>query len=112
MKYHSRKVVVDGITFDSRRESERWKELNRLLQAGEISDLRRQERFTLIPAQYSGEGKHRKLLERKCEYLADFVYRQNGETIVEDVKGYRTPDYIIKRKLMLYVHGIRVREVK
>ncbi len=111
-KYRSKKVTVDGITFDSRREAQRWQELNQMLQAGEISDLRRQVRYTLIPNQYIGEGKLRKLVERKCEYLADFVYQRGSLTIVEDVKGYRTPDYIIKRKLMLYIHGIQVQEVK
>lgn len=87
--------------FDSGREAERYFELRILERAGKISDLRRQVPYLLIPAQKG---------ERKCEYIADFVYRENGEEIVEDCKGYRTEVYRLKRKLMLYVHGIKIRE--
>ncbi|MGM9680364.1 MAG: DUF1064 domain-containing protein [Eubacteriales bacterium] len=92
------KAVTDGDDrFDSLAEYRRWKELNLLLRAGLISDLRRQVRYELIPKQ----GK-----ERTVYYIADFVYAENGETVVEDVKGVRTKEYIIKRKLMLYRYGI------
>ena len=103
-KYGNRKVTVDGITFDSRKEATRWQELRLLERAGEIHSLCRQFRFTLIPKQ---EG------ERACYYIADFCYidSRTNQYIVEDAKGYKTPEYRIKRKLMLYVHGIRIREV-
>ncbi len=105
MKYGNKKTVIDGIMFDSKKEAYRYRELSLMQKAGKIKDLRLQVRFELIPKQ---KGKYRN--ERKCEYIADFVYYQNGETVVEDTKGKRTPDYIIKRKLMLQVHGISVKE--
>ena len=75
-----------------------------------ITELDRQVRFELIPAQYD---KHGKILERSVKYVADFAYidMKTGERIVEDTKGLKTKDYIIKRKLMLYYHKIRIREV-
>lgn len=117
-KYNNRKVRRDGLTFDSKKEHKRYNELLLLEQAGEIRNLRRQVKFVLIPTQREpsqigsrGGVKKGKLLERECSYIADFVYSQNGKMVVEDTKGIRTKDYIIKRKLMLYVHNIRVREV-
>lgn len=106
-KYKNRKTVVDGITFDSKKESRRYQELRLLEQAGEIRDLKLQVKFELIPSQRV-DGK---VVERACTYKADFVYRENGEIIVEDAKGFRTPEYKIKRKLMLYIHGIRIKEI-
>ena len=110
-KYNSRKITKDGITFDSVKEYKRFCELSLLVRAGTITDLRRQVRFVLIPAHYEGDGRKRRCIERECTYIADFVYTENGKTVVEDTKGIRTKDYIIKRKLMLYVHKIRIREV-
>lgn len=117
-KYHNRKITRDGVTFDSRKEFRRYEELQLLQQAGEITNLRRQVKFVLIPTQREpskigsrGGVKKGKLLERECVYIADFVYSENGKTVVEDAKGMRTKDYIIKRKLMLYTQGIRIREV-
>lgn len=117
-KYHSRKVIRDGVTFDSRKEYRRYEELLLLQQAGEITNLRRQVKFVLIPTQREpsqigprGGVRKGRLLEHECSYIADFVYTENGETVVEDTKGMKTKDYIIKRKLMLYVHNIRIREV-
>lgn len=124
-KYHNKKITVDGVTFDSKREHNRYKELLLLERAGEISNLRRQVKFVLIPAQYEktperytrgerkGELKQGKLLERECAYLADFVYIDNtyNKKVVEDTKGVRTKDYIIKRKLMLYRYNIKIKEV-
>ena len=117
-KYNNRKVRRDGLTFDSKKEHKRYNELLLLEQAGEIANFRRQVKFVLIPTQREpsqigtrGGVKKGKLLERECSYIADFVYSQNGKMVVEDTKGIRTKDYIIKRKLMLYVHNIRVREV-
>ena len=110
-KYHSRKVTKDGITFDSVKEYRRFCELSLLAKAGAITDLQQQVKFVLIPAQYEGDGRKRRCIERECAYIADFVYVENGKTIVEDAKGVRTKDYVIKRKLMLFIHHIRVREV-
>lgn len=106
-KYRSRKVVVDGITFDSKKEAKRFCELSLLERAGKITDLRRQVRFELIPSQRING----KVVERAVHYVADFAYRENGLTVVEDTKGFKTKDYIIKRKLMLHFFGIRIREV-
>lgn len=117
-KYGNKKTVVDGITFDSLKEAKRWKELLLMLKSGAIQDLQRQVRFVLIPAQREADtigkrgGVHKgKLLERECVYIADFVYKENGKTVVEDTKGMRTTEYVIKRKLMLYIHNIRIKEV-
>lgn len=132
MKYKSKKVVKDGITFDSQKEYKRFCELSSLEREGKITNLRRQVKFVLIPAQYEpdivgkrGGRKKGKLIERECSYIADFVYEKRIyrpdafeevystrlKTVVEDVKGVRTKDYIIKRKLMLHIHGIRIKEV-
>lgn len=106
-KYNAKKTVVDGIKFDSKKESVRYLELKQLERAGEISGLQRQVRYELIPSQHDENGK---VIERACYYVADFVYRESGKTVVEDCKGYRTDVYIIKRKLMLYRYGIKIRE--
>ena len=133
MKYHSKKITRDGETFDSIKEYKRYCELLLLERAGEITNLRRQVKFVLIPAQYEpdtagkrGGIKKGKLIERECSYIADFVYDYHKPiredkprevysarvyTAVEDTKGVKTKDYIIKRKLMLFVHGIRIKEV-
>ena len=103
----------------SKKEHYRAAELHLMERAGLISGLREQVPYELIPAQYGECGKDfkgrpvRVLLERSCRYIADFVYtdRATGQTIVEDTKGVRTKEYIIKRKLMLHVHGIRIKEV-
>lgn len=103
-KYGNEKT--DG--YDSKREAARGAELEVLERAGQISGLRRQVRYELIPRQCSPAGR---VLERACTYKADFVYvNDEGETVVEDVKGYANDTYPIKRKLMLHVHGVRVRE--
>lgn len=110
-KYGARKTIIDGVTYDSAKEARRAQELRLLLRAGEISDLREQVPYELIPAQRDKAGK---VVERAVTYRADFVYndRRRG-TVVEDVKSpaTRTPEYIIKRKLMLYMHGIKIQEV-
>lgn len=138
-KYYSRKIERDGMTFDSLKEYRRFRELDALEKAGQIKDLQRQVPFVLIPAQketyerYSEKTGKRlqdscRTVERECTYVADFVYKvpiaakapyiksgwleeeRGYETVVEDTKGFKTKDYIIKRKLMLHVHGIRIRE--
>lgn len=117
-KYKNTKTIVDGIEFDSRKEAARYKELKLLEAAGEISNLEMQVKFVLIPTQREpdfvgvrGGIKKGKVIEKECSYLADFVYIRDGEVIVEDTKGIRTKDYIIKRKLMLYLLGIRIQEI-
>ena len=119
-KYGNKKVEADGIVFDSMKEKRRFDELKLAEAAGAIGDLQRQVRFELIPAQREPDTRGPKggvikgrLIERKVEYVADFVYidLQTGEKVVEDTKGMRTPDYILKRKMMLYFHGIKVREI-
>ena len=103
MKYNNTKIRVDGRLFDSKAEAARWQELQMLERAGEITELERQVEYELIPKQKG---------ERAVKYIADFRYVDHeGKTVVEDTKGVKTPVWIIKRKLMLRVHGIRVREV-
>lgn len=94
--------------YDSKRESDRATALKMMRMAGEIQCLREQVKFELIPSQRGDDGK---VIERAVAYIADFVYEKNGRVIVEDSKGFKTPDYIIKRKLMMFVHGIQVVEV-
>lgn len=106
-KYGSCKVQIGGEVFDSKKEASRWRELALLQRAGAITDLKRQVKYELIPSQRMGE----KVVERPCTYVADFVYKQSGKTVVEDTKGFKTKDYIIKRKLMLYIHGIKIKEI-
>lgn len=121
-KYNATKITADGHTFDSKHEYQRYCELKLLERGGVISDLQMQVKFVLIPSQYEPDtvkvlksGKEKvvkgKLIERECSYIADFVYQYNGKTVVEDSKGFRTKEYVLKRKMMLYFHGIRIREV-
>ena len=120
-KYHSRKITVDGICFDSQREAQRYCELVLLQRAGKITNLERQKTYELIPAQYETYprlGKNgqklkdgRRCIEKAVTYVADFVYLQDGQLIVEDAKGVKTPEYVIKRKLMLYIRGIKITEI-
>lgn len=107
------------MSFDSVKEYRRFCELSLLEKAGAITELQRQVEFELIPVQREpntigvrGGIKQGKVIEKKCSYIADFVYTENGEKVVEDTKGFKTKDYIIKRKLMLWVHGIRIKETK
>ena len=122
-KYHAKKVVSpDGTVFDSKKEYKRYSELCLLQKGGYIRGLHRQVPFLLIPEHREqdtigprGGRKPGRILERKVEYFADFVYEERQpdgawKQVVEDCKGMRTPDYIIKRKLMLHVHGIRLKE--
>lgn len=122
-KYNNHKVKIDGEVFDSKREARRYSELKLLQVAGKISNLERQIKFVLIPAQYDTQERYGKrgqrlkdkqvLLEKECAYIADFKYFdvESGELVIEDTKGMKTKDYIIKRKLMLSVYGIRIKEI-
>lgn len=123
-KYKNIKTTTsDGIRHDSQKEATRWCELKLLERAGKITDLKRQVEYELIPDQFEtyerfGKNGNRlkdgiKLIERRVCYVADFVYTDlaTGQTVVEDTKGLRTKDYIIKRKLMWFVYKIRITEV-
>lgn len=121
-KYHSKKVTRNGITYDSIKEARRHNELLLLERAGAIRDLQRQVEYELIPTQREPDRKgvrggliKGKVIEHKCSYVADFTYIENGKLVVEDVKGYKGGGayslFTIKRKLMLYIHGIRIKEV-
>ena len=128
-KYGAKKITApDGSTYDSKKEYRRWCELNLLEKAGKISNLQRQVKYELLPTitetyeRYSTKsGKRLKdgvvVIERECNYIADFVYTDNetGETVVEDVKGYKSGSgysvFVLKRKMMLHFHGIQIKEV-
>ena len=122
-KYGNKKITAgNGQVFDSKKEYRRWVELTLLERVGEITNLHRQVSFILIPEQRlpgtetykrgprKGQVKPGPVLERKVTYIADFMYEQNGKVVVEDTKGMRTKEYVIKRKLMLYKYGIRIKE--
>jgi hypothetical protein len=126
-KYGNRKVVVDGIEFDSRKEATRYWELKLLQRAGQISGLELQKEFELIPAQYETYPRYgktgkrlqdgKRCIEKSCTYKADFAYMKDGQLVVEDTKGYRDPasagyaKFVIKRKLLLWRYGIKIIEV-
>ena len=114
-KYHARRVGG----FDSKKEARRYQELLLLQRAGKISGLQRQVAFELIPAQREPDRRgprggviSGKTIERPVKYVADFVYfdRLTVEKVIEDTNSVKTPDYIIKRKLMLYLKGYRIKE--
>ena len=107
-KYRNEKCSWGGKDFPSRRERDRYIQLYYDQQDGVIRELRTQVKFALIPAQRI-DGK---LVEREVSYIADFVYRdRNGNLVVEDSKGFRTREYVIKRKMMLEKYGIKIVEV-
>lgn len=108
-KYGNRKTTLNGVEFDSHKEAQRYAQLRLLERAGKISNLRRQVKYVLIPAQRDAKGK---LLERECSYVADHVYFDLalGREVVEDAKGYRTDTFKLKKKMMLWFHGIQITE--
>ena len=112
-KYSAKKVTLelsDGTehTFDSKHEADTYQELALMERAGEISNLRIQQSFELIPKQIAPSGKK----YRNCKYIADFVYEDaEGNTVVLDAKGMKTEVYKVKKKLMLKVWGIEIKEV-
>ena len=124
-KYKNHIVTIGGITFDSMKEANRYRELKLLERAGKITGLQLQVKYILIPSQFGRVpdkqrpgGTKRVCLEREVSYYADFVYKDtDGQLVVEDVKGYRDPasaayaKYVIKRKLMLERYGIQISEV-
>lgn len=108
-KYRNERTLIDGVMFDSRAEARRWLDLCALERGKVITNLRRQVRFVLIPRLPRPSGG----IERETAYVADFVYTDEaGRQVVEDVKGAATPEYRLKRKLMLHVHGVEIREIK
>ena len=119
-KYNAKKVNICGIDFDSRKEGMRWLALKDMEGRGEISGLRRQVPFELLPAIHRDEVVHlktkdktvTKLVQRAVHYVADFVYYdKDGNQVVEDTKGLRLPDYILKKKMMLALLGIEIHEI-
>ena len=107
MKYHNEKTEVAGIKFDSKKEADRYVVLKALENLGAIQNLRRQVRYKLTTGKRWSNGKK----HRAVEYVADFVYILDGEEIVEDVKGFKTPVYKIKRELMKEKYDIEISEV-
>ena len=104
-KYRARKTVVDGIEFDSAKEAKRYTKLRDMERAGEIQELRLQVPFELLPS-FECDG----VKYRGMKYIADFVYYRNGVLVVEDVKGAKTPEYRMKKKLMAYINHINIKE--
>lgn len=102
-KYHARRVFYDGRWWASAFERDRYIELKKMEELGIIKNLQLQVKFEIIPKQ---DG------ERAAHYVADFVYENENGMVVEDTKGFATPEYILKRKLMLYVLGLKVHEVR
>ncbi len=118
-KYGAKKVELDGMHFDSKAEAFRWRELKLLQRAGKISGLDRQVKYEIIPEHREedtigpkGEIRKGKIIEPARYYVADFVYydAEAGKVVVEDVKGYRTPEYRLKKALMYDRYRIRVKE--
>lgn len=118
-KYHNKKIENAFGVFDSSLEYKRYLFLLDAQKRGVIRNLQRQVEYILIPNQYRTEVVHLKtkdkfvdkLIEQKVSYFADFVYMKGDEVVVEDTKGLRLPDYVIKRKMMLFMRGVRIREV-
>jgi len=128
-KYFSKRSKVNGIEFQSKKEGRRFQELRLLERAGVIDNLRTQVKFVLIPEQREEsrevytrgpqKGKHKlgRVIEREVAYVADFVYHDinTDREVVEDVKGYTGSEayklYVIKRKLLLWRYGIKIKEI-
>lgn len=104
-KYRARKTTVDGITFDSRKEADRYLVLKGMEEDGLIENLRRQVRYELVPA-FDVDGRH----YRPVYYVADFVYVEDGREVVEDVKGMITDVYKLKSKLFARRYGMSIKE--
>ena len=121
-KYGNNKTSFGGVEYDSKRERDRHIYLMGQERQGLISDLKRQVTFHLLPAQYETVEKQLKTktkevkvcVERAVDYTADFTYMKDGKLVVEDCKISKTlmpKEYVLKRKMMLYFHGIRIKEV-
>lgn len=119
-KYGNKKAKANGKVFDSKKERSRYYTLQVLEKAGEISDLRMQVPFEIIPAVYetvqvklkTKTKQVQKLVQRAAHYVADFVYKdKDGNEVVEDAKGFRTKEYELKKKMMRAFLGITIKEV-
>lgn len=99
-KYSNKKTVVDGKRFDSKREAKRYRQLQLLAHAGDIWDLQLQVRYELV---VNGQ--------KICDYVCDFQYTEGGQLVVEDAKGAKTPAYRLKKKLMMAIYNIQIKEV-
>lgn len=114
-KYNNKIIKRKDGKFDSKKEYSVWLKLKRQQEMGLIKNLKRQVPFVLIPSQYEIVGKKKKLVERECKYIADYVWIDciTNETVVADCKGgILTPEFIIKRKLMLYNFSIKIKIIK
>lgn len=94
-KYNAHKTIVDGIKFDSAKEAKRYRELMFLFKTGEIDNLKLQPKYRLVESYINGKGKS----IRGIDYIADFQYMKDGKVVIEDVKGYKTQTYKLKKKL-------------
>lgn len=109
-KYGARQAVAhDGTVFPSKRECKRYEELRLLEKMGKIVELQTQVKYELVPAQKRDDGK----AERAVTYTLDFQYfdKEARAWRYEDSKGMKTQQYVIRRKLMLWIHGITIQEV-
>lgn len=118
-KYHAKKVTILGIDFDSKKEGMRYLLLRDMERNGQISDLQLQVPFELLPTIYEDVTVHlktkdkieRRVKQRSVSYIADFVYTKDGKQVVEDTKGLRLPEYILKKKMMLALLNIEITEI-
>lgn len=121
-KYGNKKLVIDGVTWDSKREYQRWLVLRQAEADGLISDLERQPKFELIPAIKETYVKHLKTKDKVCQrvvqlacsYTADFRYKKNGVEVVEDVKispKMLPPEYILREKMFRAKFGFPIKRV-
>lgn len=104
-KYHAKNTVVDGIEFDSAKEAKRYVKLRDMQEAGKIQGLRLQVPYEILPS-FECDG----VKYRGMKYVADFVYYRDGKVVVEDCKGFKTPEYKMKKKLMAYINHINIEE--
>lgn len=104
-KYNAKKTTIDGVVFDSRREAKRYTRLRAMEDEGKIQYLRLQVPFELVPS-FECDG----VKYREMKYVADFVYYRDGKVVVEDCKGFKTPEYKLKKKLMAYVNHVNIEE--
>lgn len=105
-KYHNKKVIYDGIKFDSVKEKNRYIGLKQLERLGVIQNLQRQVKYELQPS-FKLNGK----TIRSITYIADFVYIQDGVEVIEDVKGMRTKEYLLKKKMFEYKYQKEIKEI-
>lgn len=106
VKYHNKKCEYKGLKFDSLKERNHYIVLEHLEKTNQIKDLKRQVRFELQPS-FKLNGK----TIRAINYIADFTYLKDGILVVVDTKGFRTKDYLLKKKMFQYKYGMDIVEV-